>query len=79
MPLTIQSDEVNRLADKLASVARVSKTEAVRIALANELARREAQLADFLEQIRPLQERIAAMPSTELEAEKAFYDSLNDE
>ncbi|WP_313901732.1 type II toxin-antitoxin system VapB family antitoxin [Methylobacterium sp. J-088] len=35
MPLNIRSEEVNRLAETLASKAGVSKTEAVRIALVN--------------------------------------------
>ena len=77
MPLNIRSDEVNRLAEQLASEARVSKTEAVRMALVNELERREQSLAEFLERIRPLQERIASYPRTGLKADKAFYDELS--
>ena len=49
------------------------------MALANELQRREASLAEFLEKLRPLQERIAAFPGTGLGPDNAFYDSLNDE
>ena len=76
MPLNIRSDEVNRLADKLASVARVSKTEAVRIALVNELERRERPMT-LAERIKPIQDRIASYPATCLMADKAFYDELN--
>lgn len=79
MPLNIRSEEVNRLADKLASLVRVSKTEAVRMALANELERREQSLAEFLERIRPIQDKLASYPKTGLEADKAFYDSLYDD
>ncbi|WP_375456676.1 type II toxin-antitoxin system VapB family antitoxin [uncultured Methylobacterium sp.] len=79
MPLNIRSEEVNRLAETLASAARVSKTEAVRMALANELQRREASLAEFMEQIRHIQNRIATRPGTGLEADKAFFDDLNGE
>lgn len=79
MPLNIRSEEVNQLADKLASVAKVSKTEAVRMALSNELQRRDVSLAEFLERLRPLQERLNAVPDTGRKADKAFYDSLNDE
>lgn len=75
MPLNIRSEEVNRLADKLASVARVSKTEAVRIALTNEIERRQNGLS-LAERIKPIQERFAALRKTGLEADKAFYDSL---
>ncbi len=76
MPLNIRSEEVNRLAETLASKAGVSKTEAVRIALVNELGRREESLADFLAKIKPLQDALAAYPATGLKADKAFYDSL---
>ncbi|MBN4094609.1 MULTISPECIES: type II toxin-antitoxin system VapB family antitoxin [unclassified Methylobacterium] len=79
MPLNIRSEEVNRLAEKLASRAGVSKTEAVRLALANELARRDAEREIFLERVTQIQERLASYPSTGLKADKAFYDSLNDE
>jgi antitoxin VapB len=76
MPLNIRSEEVNQLAEKLASRAGVSKTEAVRIALQNELDRREESLTEFLEKIRPIQDALAAYPKTGLKADKAFYDSL---
>ncbi|MEL6059279.1 MULTISPECIES: type II toxin-antitoxin system VapB family antitoxin [unclassified Methylobacterium] len=78
MPLNIRSEEVNQLAEKLASRAGVSKTEAVRLALTNELRRRE-QHVPLAERLRPLLDEIAAVPRTGLEADKAFYDSLNDE
>lgn len=78
MPLNIRSEEVNQLAEKLASLAGVSNTEAVRLALTNELARRE-QRVPLAERLRPLLDEIAAVPRTGLEADKAFYDSLNDE
>jgi antitoxin VapB len=76
VPLNIRSEEVNQLAEKLASRAGVSKTEAVRLALTNELARRDESLAEFLEKIRPIQDALAAYPKTGLKADKAFYDSL---
>lgn len=79
MPLNIRSEEVNRLAETLASAAQVSKTEAVRMALANELQRREASLVDFMERIRQIQDRIATYPETGLKADKAFFDDLNGE
>lgn len=79
MPLNIRSDEVNRLAEKLASRAGVSKTEAVRLALVNELERREAATDDFLDKIRSIQDAFAAFPKSGVKADKAFYDSLYDE
>lgn len=78
MPLNIRSEDVNLLADKLASVAKVSKTEAVRIALVNELERRERAIP-LLERIKPIQDAFDALPKTGLKADKAFYDSLYDE
>ena len=78
MPLNIRSEEVNRLADKLASLARVSKTEAVRMALVNELEGRERALP-LAERLKPLLDRIDAIPNTGLEADKAFFDELSGE
>ena len=78
MPLNIRSEEVNQLAEKLALRAGVSKTEAVRIALTNELARQEPRVP-LAERLKPLLDKMDAVPRTGLEADKAFYDSLNDE
>ena len=78
MPLNIRSEEVNRLAETLASRAGVSKTEAVRIALTNELARQKPRVP-LAERLKPLLDKMDAVPRTGLEADKAFYDSLNDE
>lgn len=78
MPLNIRSEDVNQLAEKLASHAGVSKTEAVRVALTNEL-RRRSERRSLAERIRPIQDALAAYPQTGLKADKAFYDSLNDE
>ncbi|BAU88610.1 transcription factor [Methylorubrum populi] len=78
MPLNIRSEEVNRLAEKLASQARVSKTEAVRMALANELQRRESSLP-LADRIRPIQDAFARWPKTGMKADKAFFDEINGE
>ncbi|MCJ2050975.1 type II toxin-antitoxin system VapB family antitoxin [Methylobacterium sp. J-070] len=79
MPLNIRSEAVNQLAEKLASRVGVSKTEAVRIALTNELERQKSERDTFMERIKRLQDELASYPKTGLEADKAFYDSLNDE
>ncbi len=78
MPLNIRSEEVNRLAEKLASRARVSKTEAVRIALVNELERQERRIP-LEERLQPLLDRLDAVPDTGLSADKTFFDALNGE
>ena len=78
MPLNIRSEAVNQLAEKLASRVGVSKTEAVRIALQNEIERRSGRVP-LAERLKPLLDRMDAVPCTGLEADKAFYDGLNDE
>jgi len=76
MPLNIRSEEVNQLAEKLASRKRMNKTDAVRLALENELRRLDGVLP-LRERLRSLQERVMARPATGQEADKAFYDDLS--
>ncbi|HEV2099333.1 MAG TPA: type II toxin-antitoxin system VapB family antitoxin [Stellaceae bacterium] len=76
MPLNIRSEIVNQLADRVAARRHVSKTEAVRIALENEL-RRLDEAVPLRERLRPLQERVLSQPATGLEADKTFYDELS--
>jgi antitoxin VapB len=78
MPLNIRSEDVNRLAERLAARTQTNKTEAVRLALENELRRLDEKIP-LRERLRPLQARILARPPTGLEADKAFYDSLSDD
>lgn len=78
MPLNIRSDEVNRLAARLAERKHVSKTEAVKIALENELRRVEEQIP-LWDRLKPLRDKVAAYPDTGLEADKTFYDELSGE
>ena len=76
MPLNIRSEEVNRLAEKLAARKRLTKTEVVRQALQNEL-RREEQQIPLWERLQPLRETIAACPDTGEQADKEFYNELS--
>jgi antitoxin VapB len=78
MPLNIRSEEVNRLAERLAARTRLNKTDAVKLALENELHRLEEAIP-LRERLRTIQQRVQRRPSTGLEADKAFYDELNDE
>ncbi len=78
MPLNIRSEEVNRLAEKLAARKHINKTDAVKQALENEL-RRLDQALPLRERLRSLQDRVMARPATGLEADKAFYDDLSEE
>jgi antitoxin VapB len=76
MPLNIRSEIVNQLAERLAARRQVNKTEAVRIALQNEL-RRLDEAVPLRDRVRPVQERVLSRPATGLEADKAFYDELS--
>ncbi len=76
MPLHIRSEVVNRLAERLAVRQQVTKTEAVRVALENEL-RRLDEAVPLRARLRPLQDRVSRRPATGLEADKAFFDELS--
>ncbi len=76
MPLNIRNEHVNQLAERLAARKRVNKTEAVRIALENEL-RRVDEAVPLWERLKPLRERIAAYPDSGLASDKAFIDDLS--
>ncbi len=76
MPLNIRSEEVNRLAEQLAAIKRMTKTDAVRQALQSEL-RRAVESVPLRERITPLQDRILARPATGEQADKEFYDALS--
>lgn len=78
MPLNIRSEEVNVLAERLATRKHISKTAAVRLALLNELAIEEAKLP-LRERLRDLQAEVRALGRTGLDADKAFYDELSGE
>jgi len=74
--LQIRDARVDLLARKLAAIKRSTKTEAVRVALENELARIESAKT-LAERLRPIRERVAKRPPTGLDADKAFYDELS--
>jgi antitoxin VapB len=76
MPLNIRSDEVDRAVEALAARINVTKTEAVRRAVENELRRLDAAVP-LRERVRALQARVLARPQTGLPADKAFYDALS--
>jgi len=76
VPLNIRNEAVNQLAKKLAARRHLNKTEAVRVALENEL-RRIEEARPLRERLRLLQDRVLARPATGLAADKAFYDDLS--
>jgi len=80
--LYVKDQETNALAEELAHRRGLSKTAAVKLALTHELARE----AEGPSAARPLREILEEFwrehplgEPTGLEADKAFYDSLNDE
>ncbi|WP_086999093.1 type II toxin-antitoxin system VapB family antitoxin [Rhizobium sullae] len=78
MPLNIRSETVNQLAEQLAAKKRINKTEAVRLALENEL-RRTDETLPFRERLRPLQEKIASYRDSDVVLDKKFFDDLSGE
>jgi len=76
MALNIRSEAVNLLAERLAARKHINKTDAVKLALENELRRLDEALP-LRERLRPIQDRILARPATGQEADKAFYDDLS--
>lgn len=76
MPLNIRNEQVNELAEKLAARTNLNKTEAVKLALTNEL-RRADEAVPLWERLKPLREKIAAYPDSGLAADKAFFDELS--
>lgn len=76
MPLYVKDQEVDRLAERLSQLRKVSKTEAVRQALAHELARAESEptLADKARAF--IRELDTKHPKVGPAADKAFIDSL---
>ncbi|MCJ2032074.1 MULTISPECIES: type II toxin-antitoxin system VapB family antitoxin [Methylorubrum] len=77
MPLYVKDPQVDALADELAALARSTKTEAVRQALQNEIAREKGK-ADLVEQsvafVRQLKQRAGSGPGQPVD--KALIDSL---
>lgn len=74
MALHIRDPEVDRLVRDLAEARRLSLTDAIKVAVRNELKR-----PSLAERIKPIQDEIRAWGTAGLKADKAFYDSLNDE
>ncbi|MGP7795085.1 type II toxin-antitoxin system VapB family antitoxin [Sphingomonas sp. CLY1604] len=76
--LYVKDEETNALAARLARRRGISKTAAVKQALQHELARDAANLP-LRERMRIWREEHPLGEPTGLKADKAFYDSLNDE
>mgnify|MGYP000188641806 CR=1 FL=1 len=75
MAFHIRDPETDALARKLAAARGVGLTEVIRDVLVDALDREEGAKA-LIERVKPLLDEMATYPSTGLEADKAFYDSL---
>ena len=78
MTLHIRDEETDRLVRRLAAARGLGLTEAVRTAVANELAR-EADGETLAQRLAPLRERVRQTPETGRAADKAFFDRLSGE
>lgn len=76
--LYVKDEETNALATRLARLRGISKTAAVKQALEHELAR-DTAASPLRERLRIWREEHPLGEPTGLKADKAFYDSLNDE
>lgn len=74
--LFINDEAVNDLAVRLGALLGVNKTEAVRRAIANEIARQERE-ADPITKLRQIQERVRKAGFKRLTDEKEFLDDLS--
>jgi antitoxin VapB len=78
MPFHIRDPETDAAVRELGSIYDAGPTETVKRAVKAELARRRNGQS-LKERVQPILDRLAALPDTGLKADKAFYDSLNDE
>jgi antitoxin VapB len=78
MPFHIRNRETEKLTRKLARTARMGLTEAVHMAVANELERRQ-QAVPLWERTADLRARVRARVKDSRPVDKAFRDSLYEE
>ncbi len=79
MAFHVRDAETDTLVRKLAETSGMGITETIKMAVANEIKRREAEIP-LLERIRPIQERIARWPDQpQTMTDKEFYDWMCDD
>lgn len=76
MPFHVRDTETDALVRELARKRKVGLTEAVKLAVRNELDREE-QAIPLRTRIATLRRQVLKRPATGLEADKAFYDDLS--
>jgi antitoxin VapB len=78
MALSIRDKDTDAAVRRLAALKRKGLTETIREAIENELKREQAGTS-LIERIELLHREVDRYPRTGEKADKAFYDSLNDE
>jgi antitoxin VapB len=76
MAFHIRDQETDTLVRALAKQKGVGLTEAVKLAVREQLKRDNAAIP-LWERLKPIQDRVLAHPPTGLEADKAFFDELS--
>ena len=79
MAFHVRDPETDALVRELAEKTRLGITEAVKLAATEALAAREKARAEKLAKMDAILAEFDALPRTGLKADKAFFDSLNDE
>lgn len=77
MPFHVRDRETDKLVRALARRKGIGLTEAVKLAVRNELVN-DQDRPPLRERLRAIAGEIAALPDTGLKADKAFYDELSD-
>ena len=78
MAFHVRDKETDTVVREVARLRGEGLTETIKAVFGEEL-RRRAEEVPLQERIRRIQEKVLSRPATGLEADKAFYDSLNDE
>ena len=79
MPFHVRDPETDALVRELAQKTKLGITEAVKLAATEALAAREKARAEKLARMDAILAECDAAPRTGLKADKAFFDSLNDD
>ena len=78
MAFHVRDPKTDSLVRELARKRGLGLTEAIKLAVANEL-QREDDEKPFMEMVRDFQEEVASWGRTGLKADKAFFDALSGE
>lgn len=77
MAFHVRDKETDTLVRELARDRGVGLTEAVKLAVRGELARREEAVARKLAAMKAISDEVASWPETGLKADKAFFDEMS--